>query len=503
MKRQGILFSPISLSLILFLFVGLGWTLLRSGGMAFNPGAVSAKAIPGISLQGFRAHSDFEEQCWRCHQPLKTQQAALCLDCHAKTAGEIDTQSGLHGKIEAVEECFACHSEHQGRNFDPGLSALPHFDHSMTDFNLTWHQVGFDATPMTCSSCHLSNPAGFGFASESCQNCHAGKDPQFVERHISDFGLACLDCHDGIDRFTDFDHSQTRFSLDGRHATANCADCHNQARLSQATSLSPAADFFKDTPRNCTACHDEPETHLGLFSPACQDCHQAVSWLPAFLEGESFDHAVNTPFSLVRHQLDFSGNLITCHGCHTNDIQTNDLQTCKTCHNSHDEAFMSSHQDLFGTNCLDCHDGVDRLSNFEHADLFPLTGQHAEIECQLCHQERVFRGTPDQCSACHTEPAIHAGFFGQKCQYCHTDTAWLPGLLQIHLFPLKHGQETEIACLVCHPASYSEITCYGCHDHQPELILESHTKYGIQANELPNCSACHPTGLRTEHPGAP
>jgi hypothetical protein len=502
MKRQGSLFSPISLGLILFLLLGLGWTLLRSGGMAFSPGAVSAKTLPGINLQGFGAHADFEEQCWRCHQPLKTQQAVLCLDCHTVTADEIDTQTGVHGQIKGVEGCYSCHSEHQGRDFDPALSALPHFDHSTTGFNLIWHQVNFDATPMACSSCHLSNQAGFGLMLESCHDCHTSEDLHFMQHHISDFGRGCLECHDGTDRFTGFDHSQTSFALDGQHALASCAACHNRSRISQAAIQSPAADLFENTPQDCLACHKEPEVHLGMFTSACQDCHNTEAWLPAFMDGEPFNHAVNIPFSLTLHRLDYAGNLITCSSCHTNDIQVGDLQACNTCHASHDEAFMTVHRDLFGTACLDCHDGVDRLSNFEHADLFPLTGRHSEIECQSCHQERVYRGTPEQCSACHSEPPIHAGFFGQKCQYCHTDTAWLPALLQIHLFPLSHGQETEIACLVCHPGSYTEITCYGCHDHQPDLILESHTGYGIQATDLPNCTTCHPSGIRSEHPGA-
>jgi hypothetical protein len=237
-----------------------------------------------------------------------------------------------------------------------------------------------------------------------------------------------------------------------------------------------------------------------MFTTACHECHTPQAWLPAFIDGETFSHAVNTAFSLARHELDYTGYRITCSDCHAGDLHTNNLIACINCHTNHDRAFMSNHLELFSAACLDCHDGVDRLSEFDHAVLFPLSGRHAEIGCQSCHQEKVYRGTPAQCSACHSEPAIHAGFFGQQCQYCHTDTAWLPALLQIHLFPLNHGQETEIACLVCHPSSYAEISCYGCHDHQPELIVESHARYGIQASDLPNCSICHPSGLRIEHP---
>jgi hypothetical protein len=160
---------------------------------------------------------------------------------------------------------------------------------------------------------------------------------------------------------------------------------------------------------------------------------------------------------------------------------------------------MASHQEQYGADCISCHDGMDRMSGFSHEAVFPLEGKHAEIPCQDCHVGRVFAGTSTACVQCHAEPAIHAGFFGLDCQYCHTAQAWTPGLLRMHRFPLDHGEQGEIACQVCHPSSYVEYTCYGCHEHQPEEIAKKHQEEGIRQDELVNCTQCHPTGKKEDN----
>lgn len=498
MKRPRLLLSPVSFGLLLFLFTGLGWTLWRSGGMAFNPGPVSAKTLPGVQWGGFDSHADFEQECWRCHQPLKTNQAPLCLDCHTRTAEEIAKSEGLHGSLEEHQSCFTCHIEHKGRDFDPGLFALTHFDHSKTQFDLVWHQVNYDATPMDCFNCHISGQGSFDLRVESCQECHNGHDPSFMQVHEAEFGLACLDCHDGVDRLVGFDHHTTDFQLDGQHALARCAACHGlqgQKRIN----WSPGDDPFVDIPRECVGCHREPQIHLGLFGEACQDCHTTQAWLPALLEGSEFNHAREAAFSLARHALDYQGGSLACTACHQGGVEQPVIPQCVNCHAAQEAGFVAEHQELFGSACLDCHDGVDRLSDFDHQQIFPLAGAHAEIACSDCHQDKAFRGTPAQCGSCHAEPDIHAGYFGAQCQYCHTDQAWLPALLHVHSFPLDHGEGVEIACTVCHTETYAQYTCYGCHEHQPDEVLESHREEGIAEADLPACAACHPTG--SEHEG--
>ena len=74
-----------------------------------------------------------------------------------------------------------------------------------------------------------------------------------------------------VDR--NFDHSQTGFALDGRHATARCESCHNNA-------------IFKGLPTTCVGCHSglrtngpkttgRPANHIPS-SNECADCHTTV-----------------------------------------------------------------------------------------------------------------------------------------------------------------------------------------------------------------------------------
>ena len=134
--------------------------------------------------------------------------------------------------------------------------------------------------------------------------------------------------------------------------------------------------------------------------------------------------------------------------------------------------------------CLDCHDGVDRMSDFDHVKVFPLAGSHASSVCETCHVNRrgagrIFKGTPTECTQCHTEPQIHAGFFGLQCEYCHSTDAWVPAQLSQHTFPLSHGEQGVLECQKCHTNSYTTYTCYGCHEHQPGEIEEQHVEDAI------------------------
>ena len=484
MRRKSSLFTLPSLFLLSILFGGLGWTIWRGKGLVFSPGDLTAQEVPGIVLGGFRSHANFEKECHLCHQPLKTTQAQLCLDCHKAIRQELVDQRGLHSKMENIQRCFKCHSDHRGSSFHPGTAALAEFDHSITSFSLEWHQVNYDTTLMDCVSCH---PQGRGdqFTPESCKSCHADHNLEFMTRHILDFGENCLDCHDGTDRMINFDHSTSAFRLTGVHLETPCASCHQGGK-------------FSGTPGDCVQCHLEPRIHLRLFSQDCATCHNTGAWKPAFYQERPFDHERLSSFSLVRHAVNYAGQQIACTACHQEDLSRTDLQTCIACHRKNDQKFMRDHLDQFGEGCLECHDGVDRLSNFNHNTFFPLEGRHTEIKCQDCHVDKVYKGTPGECVLCHAEPEIHAGFFGVQCEYCHSAIAWTPAKLAKHEFPLDHGSQTTLACETCHPTVYAEYTCYGCHDHQPEGIREQHLELNISDQELANCIECHPAGVKEE-----
>jgi hypothetical protein len=139
------------------------------------------------------------------------------------------------------------------------------------------------------------------------------------------------------------------------------------------------------------------------------------------------------------------------------------------------------------------------MADFDHEQLFPLTGAHAAAECVACHAEQRFAGTPADCVACHPEPEIHAGQFGDECDRCHTTEAWTPAHLTRHTFPLDHGEEGKSECQTCHVESYAVYTCYSCHEHEPADIRRRHLDEGIE--DFDNCVECHPTGREDEVEG--
>jgi predicted CXXCH cytochrome family protein len=506
MKRQHPFLSSLGFLFTAALLAGMALGIWRSGGMAFSPGRLSAKTLPGKMLQGFASHAEFESQCKRCHAPLETTQDVLCLNCHEGVKNQVANHQGTHGMIANVNSCASCHTEHQGKSFDPTMAAFSDFDHAVTSFSLVWHQVGYDAAPMACDACHTTE-GDFAAPDEKCASCHSAHDSAFMLQHLQDFGANCSGCHDGADQMVKFDHSKTAFPLDGRHAGLRCADCHGLNALAITGVVPLEAQSFKTLPSDCVACHAEPQAHQGMFSTDCVACHSTSAWSPAKWDGKPFQHTSTTGFSLALHASNYDGSPMTCKDCHKVNggqlMQAGlqfDQQICTDCHAKDPQKpeFISQHQDRFGSNCLDCHDGVDRMSNFDHAQFFPLDGVHGKIACESCHENKVFKGTPTECVKCHAEPAIHAGFFGLACQDCHSADAWTPASLKIHGFPLDHGGQGEVACKTCHTGAYVNYTCYGCHEHQPEPIQESHLQAGVSLEELPDCTSCHPTGLKDE-----
>lgn len=480
MRRHSTIFSLPSLLIFAILVAGLGLTIWRQGGLAFSPGELSSTGDAEVILEGYESHADFEKRCSLCHQPLSSLQAELCVDCHTNIGDQITMQNSFHGRLEDVIRCNECHADHQGREHDLRLGSLDNFDHSTLDFSLIWHQVDYDLEPIACLDCHTANNK-FSVQNASCSICHAGTDGEFILVHVYDFGDGCVDCHDGLDSMARFDHANSKFQLEGVHQELQCAECHVQGQ-------------FQDLATDCTACHAEPPEHIGMFGKDCAACHDSMAWSPARVNGADFDHEIDTHFSLDLHQVDFGGATISCQNCHQEEQGDFSPDTCFGCHALDDQINMLQHQVEMGGTCLECHDGVDRMRSFDHQAVFHLDGSHLGVECQGCHVEQLYQGTPSECKDCHAEPEIHFGFFGLTCDYCHETLGWYPALLTQHTFPIDHGDQGESECQACHLASYGEYTCYSCHEHSPEDVADKHRDIKFTEAELLNCTACHLDG---------
>jgi hypothetical protein len=81
MRRVHPLFTLQGLVFLVIFFACLGVLYCRYGLALFSPGRLSARSLPGVAYAGFSSHAGFEAQCSRCHQPLRTTQDVLCMDC--------------------------------------------------------------------------------------------------------------------------------------------------------------------------------------------------------------------------------------------------------------------------------------------------------------------------------------------------------------------------------------------------------------------------------------
>ncbi len=89
-RRASPLFSPVSIAFTVLFVIAFGILTWLLGGIGFSPGRVSAKSLPGVVMKNMHSHADFENSCSLCHQPLKSTQAALCMNCHTDIASQVN-----------------------------------------------------------------------------------------------------------------------------------------------------------------------------------------------------------------------------------------------------------------------------------------------------------------------------------------------------------------------------------------------------------------------------
>ena len=68
MKRTRI-FSIPAFFFSTLLVAGMGLGVWLRGGQAFSPGHLSAQNRPGVQIDGYESHADFEQRCSLCHDP--------------------------------------------------------------------------------------------------------------------------------------------------------------------------------------------------------------------------------------------------------------------------------------------------------------------------------------------------------------------------------------------------------------------------------------------------
>ncbi len=340
-----------------------------------------------------------------------------------------------------------------------------------------------------CKACH-SAPWESDTMADRCLACHADIADQMrnvAQLHGAiaqkDPSLACRDCHfehrGATASLTDignnvFPHEQLGYSLKGHQLTAKneafvCSDCHG-------------ADISTFASDSCQTCHSQmdivfTQTHTLSFGTECLACHDGVDRY-----GNDFNHNAFT-FQLTGSHVE-----ATCTGCHLDARTVANLQSapqdCYSCHYQSDE-----HAGAFGSDCALCHTSEGWTpANFDHnLSAFKLEGEHANVKCESCHLNNVFKGTPTDCYSCHQKDDEHNGQFGTQCEACHTPNDW-EGVSFDHSqsnFPLT-GAHVTVGCESCHVNNTfvgTQSACVACHAEPTEHLGQFGT----------DCVACHST----------
>jgi len=340
-----------------------------------------------------------------------------------------------------------------------------------------------------CGACHTA-PWESTVMADRCAACHA--DIAVQMRDVASVhgamlhdnpNLGCRHCHPDhrgpdaqltVMEDATFPHEVVGFSLNGHQLTAAppnrafvCSDCHH----------GDITTFALDT---CDDCHRRIDlgfmtAHALSFGPACLDCHDGVDRL-----GKNFDHNV-FPFKITGKHVG-----LACVQCHINARGLGDfevtLQDCYSCH-QRDEP----HDGRFGLDCSQCHTAEGwSPARFDHnLSVFKLEGEHAEVACESCHQDRVYQGTPMDCFSCHQQDDEHEGQYGTDCSACHNPSDWEDADFDHNLtaFPLTGGH-ANVACERCHTNNQFaglSTACANCHGDPPYHA----GLFGL------NCLQCH------------
>lgn len=405
--------------------------------------------------------------------PLQGAHAlASCGDCHA--AGRADPQPktciGCHAADKAAatpshaafpDECTTCHTVQRwsGATFDHG-----------DEFPLTGKHAS-----TACAACHVGGR--YEGTPSTCVACHGDQRP--AEPDHTALPEACQACHNTAAwRPAALDHEQF-FPLTGRHATAECGDCHTDGR-------------FSGTPRECIGCHADDRARVAdpphdSLPEACQACHSTTAWRPAALDHNQF-------FPLVGQHAEAA-----CEACHTNGRYAGTPRACVGCHADDKARAVEPPHGGFPDTCETCHTATAwSPAQFDHAAFYPLAGRHAQIACDACHAGGRYEGTPRTCAGCHADDKAGAqpshASFPDTCETCHTQNAWTPATYR-HRFPVPHRDAT--ACGDCHlnQADFGDFSCIDCHAHTRARMDATHQgEVGGYQWSSQACYRCHPNG---------
>jgi hypothetical protein len=195
---------------------------------------------------------------------------------------------------------------------------------------------------------------------------------------------------------------------------------------------------------------------------------------------------------------------VTCATCHKNNVYAGLPATCVSCHLADYSGTTNPNhaQAGFPQQCTTCHNTTSWAgATFNHGTTrFTLTGAHTTVQCNLCHINGKYAGTPTDCYSCHsaeyrntTNPGHQAAGFPTTCATCHTTASWSGATFNHTWFPTRHGGNAR-TCTDCHPnpSDYKAFTCTVCHT-KARMDSQHAGRSGYVFNSA-NCYQCHRSG---------
>jgi hypothetical protein len=176
--------------------------------------------------------------CKKCHKESYTKAIdfSACKNCHK------DYHKGEFMNDGVSPDCDKCHSLSEG--FSVSLFTLE--QHRSAKFPLEGAHI---ATP--CFACHVSEERWtFRNLGLTCHECH--KDDNVHGNTFAVGGVTdCNRCHVSDNWFpSKFDHDQTAFPLEGKHAEVQCVECHKTYIENGKTLVKYKIEKFE-----CIDCH--------------------------------------------------------------------------------------------------------------------------------------------------------------------------------------------------------------------------------------------------------
>jgi hypothetical protein len=378
----------------------------------------------------------------------------------------------------------------------PGALSHPHQDFSGATQCTSCHAVGKGSADLKCKECHTEIAAeistGRGLHSrfankQDCSKCHS-------EHNGEDFPLIHWQ-----PSLKGFDHNQTGYRLEGKHAGIDCNQCHTavhiQASVKPLIKMKDLRKTFLGLSPDCVTCHEDP--HRGQLGANCVQCHNFVDWKSA----TKIDH------SKTRFPLTGLHAQVACAKCHAPATPGGPARLtgmtfakCSDCHSD-------PHHGTFAQSCETCHTTagwkkIPAAEQFDHSKTkFPLLGKHAQVDCVQCHTDGNFKKPVAfaKCADCHT-PDPHGGQFAGRsdkgeCSACHTVDGWKPSLFDVKAhadaaYPLL-AKHASVPCAKCHvPAGAATqykiayAKCLDCHK-------DVHEGQFAAAPYKSQCEACH------------